>query len=180
MTDYTYPGVYVQEQSSGPGPITGVSTSNLGLLGWTEKGPIDDPILCTSFSDFTTKFGTFTENGLTPTMAFAFFQNGGQRAYIVRAAPADANEAYYDYEYVIPAGDEEDLGNTVVPSGIYELQLASPPVTPGSVTITFDESIPEIISMLSRFLIPVSTFTIPSAVLTLSPSIRYFIGMLIV
>ncbi len=144
MTDYTYPGVYVQEQSSGPGPITGVSTSNLGLLGWTNKGPIDEPTLCTSFSDFKTKFGTFTEDGLTPTMAYAFFQNGGQRAYVVRAAPSDADEAYYDYEYTIPSGSEEDLGNTVEASGIYELQLAHPPVTPGSVTITFEGTLTNI------------------------------------
>lgn len=144
MTDYTHPGIYVQEQSSGPGPITGVSTSNLGLLGWTNKGPVDDPTLCTSFSDFTSKFGTFTEDGLTPTMAYAFFQNGGQRAYIVRSAPADAVEGYYDYEHAIAAGSEEDLGNTVVPSGIYELQLAHPPVTPGSVTITFEGTLTNI------------------------------------
>ena len=38
MAEYTYPGVYIEEIPGGPGPISGVSTSNLGLIGFTTKG----------------------------------------------------------------------------------------------------------------------------------------------
>lgn len=139
MAEYTYPGVYVREVSSGPGPIAGVSTSNLGLIGYTKKGPVDDPILVTSYPEFESKFGSFTEDGLTPTMAFAFFQNGGQRAYIVRVASSDAADGLYDYLYSIPSASPEDLGNTVEVSGIYSLQLAKPPAKATTVEITFND-----------------------------------------
>jgi phage tail sheath protein FI len=139
MAEYTYPGIYIEEIPGGPGPISGVSTSSLGLIGFTAKGEVNKPILCTSFPEFVEKFGTFTEDGLSPTMAYAFFANGGQRLYFVRVTASDADEAYVDYVYEIEAGDEEDLGNDVEASGIYNLQLDHSPVVPGSVTITFND-----------------------------------------
>lgn len=139
MSEFTYPGVYIQEKPGVPGPIAGVSTSNLGLIGFTSKGPVDDPILVQSFPEFTQKFGSFITAGLTPTMAYAFFQNGGSTLYVVRVAASDSVDAYKNYEYTIPAGSEEDLGSTVEPSGIYNLQIASPPVKPTSVNIVFSD-----------------------------------------
>jgi phage tail sheath protein FI len=93
MTNPTYPGVYIEEQSGGPGPIAGVSTSALGLVGWSTKGPIHEPTLCTSYAQFTAAFGTFTAKSLAPTEAFAFFQNGGQQLYFVRSSHHDAVDA---------------------------------------------------------------------------------------
>jgi len=135
--EFTYPGVYIKEIPSGPGPITGVTTSNMGLIGFTTRGPVDQPVLVTSFQEFTTKFGTFTEKGLAPTMAYAFFQNSGQRMYMVRVCHDDAAKSLWDYE-IDQTG--EILGITAVPSGLYDLQLDHMPVketVPGSVTITF-------------------------------------------
>jgi|GEM_PF-2285284 len=137
MSEYTYPGVYIKEIPGGPGPIAGVSTSNLGLIGFTEKGPVDDPILVTSYPEFASKFGTFTSKGLTPTMAFAFFQNGGQRLYVVRVAASDAEDGLWNYAYSIPSSSPDDLGNTVEASGMYALQLTNPPVIPGTVSLEF-------------------------------------------
>jgi phage tail sheath protein FI len=93
MTNPTYPGVYIEEQSGGPGPIAGVSTSALGLVGWSTKGPTHEPTLCTSYAQFTAAFGTFTAKSLAPTEAFAFFQQGGQQLYFVRASHTDAVDA---------------------------------------------------------------------------------------
>jgi phage tail sheath protein FI len=135
--EFTYPGVYIKEIPSGPGPIAGVTTSNLGLIGFTTRGPVDQPVLVTSFSEFTTKFGTFTEKGLAPIMAYAFFQNSGQRLYMVRVCHDDASKALWDYE-LDKTG--EVLGILAESSGLYELQLDRMPVkatVPGSVTITF-------------------------------------------
>jgi phage tail sheath protein FI len=136
-SEFTYPGVYIKEIPSGPGPIAGVSTSNLGLIGFTTRGPVDEPVLVTSFSEFTDKFGTFTEKGLAPIMAYAFFQNSGQRLYMVRVCHDDASESSWDYE-MDKTG--EILGITTIPSGLYELQLDRMPVkatVPGSVIVTF-------------------------------------------
>lgn len=140
MSEFTYPGVYIKEIPSGPGPIAGVTTSNLGLIGFTTRGPVDEPILVTSFAEFTAKFGTFTEKGLTPIMAYAFFQNSGQRLYVVRVCHDDAADAAWDYELDRTG---EILGITANPSGLYDLQLDRMPVkatVPGSVTITFPNS----------------------------------------
>lgn len=137
MSEYKYPGVYVKEKAGLPGPIANVSTSTLGLIGFTPKGKTDEPILSTSFADYTAKMGGFTEKGLTPTMAYAFFQNGGQFLYTVRVTASDAVDAYADYESSVPSTSKEDLGNTVEGSGSYTLQLLKPPVKATTVSIEF-------------------------------------------
>ena len=149
MSEFTYPGVYIKEIPSGPGPISGVTTSNLGLIGFTTRGPVDYPTLVTSYTEYVSKFGTFTADALSPTMAYAFFQNGGQRLYQVRVAHADAAEALWDYELTATA---EVLGITAAPSGLYDLQLDHMPVTvavPGTCTVTFDNAVP---ATVNRFI----------------------------
>jgi len=143
VSEFTYPGVYIKEVSSGPGPISGVTTSNLGLIGFTTRGEVDYPVLCTSFTEFVTKFGSFTEKGLLPTMAYAFFQNGGQRLYVVRATHDDADNASWDYE--LDAVDEQ-LSVTADPAGHYELQVDHVPVTPGTATVTFENANPALVN----------------------------------
>ena len=39
VADYSYPGVYVDEISTGPRSIEGVGTSTAGFVGETERGP---------------------------------------------------------------------------------------------------------------------------------------------
>jgi len=48
----SYPGVYIQEVSSGVHTITGVSTSIGAFFGRTAKGPIDKAVRLLSFADF--------------------------------------------------------------------------------------------------------------------------------
>ena len=82
----SYPGVYIQEVSSGVHTITGVSTSIGAFLGRTAKGPIDKAVRILSFSDFLREFG-----GPHPLSDLAqsvrqFFDNGGTDCYVVRLA----------------------------------------------------------------------------------------------
>lgn len=134
MTDYTYPGVYIQEVPSGPGPITGVSTSNLGLIGFSTKGPVNEPIVSTSFQEFSNKFGSFTEKGLSAHEAFAFFSNGGQVLYFVRVVASDAATAYWDFAATVSS---ENVSNTAEGTGIYDLELDHSPVVPATLTLIF-------------------------------------------
>ena len=66
--EYLAPGVYVEEVSSGNKPIEGASTSTAGMVGVTQRGPVNEPTLVTSFGDFNRLFGgvldhrIFTEN----------------------------------------------------------------------------------------------------------------------
>ena len=48
MPEYLAPGVYVEEIQTGNKPIEGVSTSTSGLVGVTERGPVNVPQLVTS------------------------------------------------------------------------------------------------------------------------------------
>ena len=57
MPEYLAPGVYVEEIDTGNKPIEGVSTSTAGILGVTERGPVDVPILVTSYGEYTRWFG---------------------------------------------------------------------------------------------------------------------------
>lgn len=82
----SYPGVYIQEVSSGVHTITGVSTSIGAFFGRTAKGAIDKAVRILSFSHFLREFG-----GPHPLSDLAqsvrqFFDNGGTDCYVVRLA----------------------------------------------------------------------------------------------
>ncbi len=95
MPEYLHPGVYVEETSFRAKPIEGVSTSTAGLVGRTRKGPEGRPMLVTSFTQFVREFGAPypVPDQLGDYLGHAmraFFENGGRRAYVVRALAADA------------------------------------------------------------------------------------------
>lgn len=101
MPEYLSPGVYVEEQDTGPEPIEGVSTSVTGFVGVTQRGPLDTlpPVLVTSVAEFQRLFGgyftpSFPDSGynLLPHAVAGFFNNGGQLLYIKRVAASGANE----------------------------------------------------------------------------------------
>jgi len=95
MPEYLAPGVYVEEIDTGSKPIEGVSTSTAGMLGVTERGPVNVPILITGIGEYTRWFGerlTLRDfsNGIgahcyLPQAVEGFFINGGKRVYITRA-----------------------------------------------------------------------------------------------
>lgn len=80
----TYPGVYIEELSSGVRTITGVATSITAFIGRARKGSIDEPVQIFNFGDYERNFGGLWDKS---TMSFAvrdFFLNGGGIATIVR------------------------------------------------------------------------------------------------
>ena len=62
MPEYLAPGVYIEEISTGPVPIEGVSTSTTGMVGPTPRGPLR-PRLVTSWLEFQLWYGGLTELG---------------------------------------------------------------------------------------------------------------------
>ena len=83
-TTVSYPGVYVEELPGGVRTITGVATSITAFLGKAVRGPVDQAVTLTSFSDFERNFG-----GLNAAMPLGyavrdFFANGGSVAIVVR------------------------------------------------------------------------------------------------
>jgi phage tail sheath protein FI len=89
MPTYTYPGVYIEEISSGVRTITGVATSITAFVGRALRGPVNEPITITSYGDYERIFGGLRRES---TMSYAvrdFYLNGGSLAIIVRLVVSD-------------------------------------------------------------------------------------------
>jgi Bacteriophage tail sheath protein len=86
----TYPGVYVEEISSGVHTIAGVATSITAFVGAAARGPENLAVRLFSFADYERTFGGVAS---TSEMSYAvqqFFDNGGSDAYVVRVTKSDA------------------------------------------------------------------------------------------
>jgi len=84
MAAFTYPGVYIEEISSGQHTISGVATSIAAFVGWTNQGPVGSPTMVESWSQYQAQFGGFIPGNYLGYAVYQFFANGGSQAYIVR------------------------------------------------------------------------------------------------
>ena len=101
----SYPGVYVQEVSSGVRPISAASTSIAAFLGQAEKGPIGEAKKVFSFTEFQRNYGGFLSYSYLAHAVYQFFNNGGTQCYIVRVAGDNTETAD------IAINDRADPGN---------------------------------------------------------------------
>ena len=90
---FQHPGVFIQEISSGIQPIEGVSTSTACFIGKAEMGPLNQPTLVTSLSEFQATFGGYLNDSYLAQSVFQFFNNGGKKTYIVRISGSGATAA---------------------------------------------------------------------------------------
>jgi hypothetical protein len=92
-TSYLSPGVYVEEVDRGTKPIEAVGTNTVGFLGESSKGPVNEPVLITNWSQFVKTFGDFAQ--CSPYLAHAvygFFNNGGSRCFVVNVGGGELDE----------------------------------------------------------------------------------------
>ena len=101
----SYPGVYIEEIPSGVRTLTGVATSIAAFAGWAPKGPLDRAQLVLSWADFERQCGGLDGRSYLGYAVYHFFSNGGQQAYIVRVAAADAQTA----EVTLQDGAKKDV-----------------------------------------------------------------------
>lgn len=114
MASYLHPGVYIEEIPSGSKPIEAVGTSTACFIGFTAKGHVNnssvisagnfDPELINKWDDYDELFGGIrneetTTSGAYPmgdpmgNSVYAFFKNGGTKAYIIRCAASGTKSA---------------------------------------------------------------------------------------
>jgi uncharacterized protein len=93
-TSLTYPGVYIEEVSSGVHSITGVATSNTAFIGRALRGPINDPVCVKNFGEFARSFGGIWQESPLGYTVQQYFANGGAEAIIVRLDNGGATARY--------------------------------------------------------------------------------------
>ncbi|MFH1217133.1 MAG: phage tail sheath subtilisin-like domain-containing protein [Pseudomonadota bacterium] len=86
MAVLTYPGVYVEEISSGVKPIEAAGTSTAAFFGVAERGPIGAVKKIFNFTEFQTIYGGFLNGYFLAHAVFQFFNNGGTQCYVGRVA----------------------------------------------------------------------------------------------
>ena len=91
MPTYLAPGVFVEEVEAGTRPIEGVGTAVAAFVGLASKGPFNEAVQCTNWSQFTSTFGDFIEGAYLHHAVYGFFQNGGGVCYIVRIGAGDGS-----------------------------------------------------------------------------------------
>ena len=89
----SYPGVYIEELSSGQHTITGVATSIAAFVGWAPQGPMDEAVMVESWSEYQALYGGLIPGVYLGYAVYQFFLNGGSQAYIVRMVWTDAETA---------------------------------------------------------------------------------------
>jgi hypothetical protein len=91
-TSYLSPGVYVEEVDRGSKPIEAVGTNTVGFLGESAKGPLNESVLITNWSQFVKTFGDFKDcSEHLAHGVYGFFNNGGSRCFVVNVgAPEQA------------------------------------------------------------------------------------------
>lgn len=93
MAELLSPGVFIEERTSTLQVVQAVSTSTGGFVGFTPRGPVNDARLVTSYPEAERLFGGLTRQSFLGYSLAAYFQNGGNRAVIVRVVPSDAVRA---------------------------------------------------------------------------------------
>src|SRR4026208_1755013 len=92
-TSYLSPGVYVEEVDRGSKPIEAVGTNNVGFLGESTKGPMNESVLITNWSQFVKTFGDFKDCSEHLAHAvYGFFNNGGSRCFVANVGAAEGGE----------------------------------------------------------------------------------------
>jgi phage tail sheath protein FI len=104
-TSYLSPGVYVEEVDRGSKPIEAVGTNTVGFIGESGKGPTNEAVLITNWSQFVKTFGDFKDCSMYLAHAvYGFFNNGGSRCFVVNVGAPESE----DVAPVVTAGEKKD------------------------------------------------------------------------
>ncbi len=107
MVQPTYPGVYVEEISSGVRPITAASTSTAAFIGQTQKGSLTEAVRIFNFTQFQNLYGDFIPGLHLAHSVFQYFNNGGSQCYIVRVAGTNVETANIVINDRVPVPDTD-------------------------------------------------------------------------
>lgn len=93
MPTYATPGVYYERSDADYAAIGPLRTDVAAFVGIARRGPLDVALPINSWRQFVSHYGDFTGAGYLAYAVRGFFENGGRRCWIVRAASASAATA---------------------------------------------------------------------------------------
>ncbi len=126
---YLRPGVYVEETLNPIAPVVGADADSVAaFIGTAAKGPIV-PTLVTSWTQYTSLYGSWGDDNTLATAVYLFFTNGGSRAYVTRVVDSGALSATRTFS---------DRG--VTPSNTLTLTASSPGSWGNDVVVTIQDS----------------------------------------
>jgi phage tail sheath protein FI len=96
--------------------ITGVPTGVAAFVGRAAAGPVGQPVAVGSFSEFQTNFCGLWQGSELPYAVEDFFNNGGQRAVVVRLQNASSEDD------LLRPGDYLPAGGVAARQGLYALE----------------------------------------------------------
>jgi hypothetical protein len=82
--------VYFESADQAAPQISAVRTDIAAFLGIAQMGPLNQPVAVNTWQQFQSAFGGFLPNAYLAYSAKAFFENGGQKLYVVRCAAPPA------------------------------------------------------------------------------------------
>ena len=106
-SSYLSPGVYMEEVSSGSKPIEAVGTAVAAFVGFAEKGPVNEPVLVTNWTQFTQNFGDFIAGSYLAHSVYGYFLNGGGAATWCASAGTAGTTARRCPRRELPAAADE-------------------------------------------------------------------------
>jgi uncharacterized protein len=98
-------GVTTKIVSSGRKPIESKGASTAGFVGQSVKGPVNKPILITSWSNYLKHFSSFSEAHHLAHAVNGFFQNGGSRCYVLNVGAPKEGEGEKDFAALVQGED---------------------------------------------------------------------------
>ena len=110
MPTYLSPGVYVEEVEAGSRPIEGVGTAVAAFVGLAERGPVNEPLLVTNWTQFTQSFGEFVPGAYLAHAVYGYFLNGGGSCYVVRIGTDDDGSQAAERR-ALPAAPQAEIGS---------------------------------------------------------------------
>jgi phage tail sheath protein FI len=130
---YLSPGVYVEEVEKGARPIEGVGTAVAAFVGFTERGPVNQPTFVANWTQFASVFGGFVPGGYLAHAVYGYFNNGGGSCYVTRLPGAEGEAEVPTALAALPARAQPSIESLVitalesgVPAGEITVEVAPP------------------------------------------------------
>jgi phage tail sheath protein FI len=93
MPTYATPGVYFERVDQADQAVPAMRTDIAAFVGIAQQGPVGVATAVESWQQFQSTFGSFIPDGYLAYSARAFFENGGEKMYVVRVAAPESSTA---------------------------------------------------------------------------------------